>query len=153
MIDSYDRRLLKELQRDASLSLAELAERVGLSKNPCWRRVKRLEEEGYIRRRVAVLDPAKLNLGLTVFVAVRTRHHSQEWFGQFEKLVLSLPEVVGFYRMAGDTDYLLRVVVPDMAGFDAFYKRLIAGVELESVTSSFAMEEIKQSPELPLDYL
>ena len=153
MLDEFDKKILKCLQHDASLPLSELAEAVGLSKNPCWRRVKRLEEEGYIRARVALLDPAKLNLHLTVFVAIKTRDHSQAWFERFVALVRDQPEVIGFYRMAGDVDYLMRVMVPDMAAFDLFYKRLIAGIELESVTSTFAMEEIKQATQLPLDYL
>ena len=151
-LDRIDHALLAELQRDANRPLSELAERVNLSKNPCWRRVRQLDEAGYIRRRVALLDPQKLNLGLTVFVSVRTRQHSLKWLEQFRDVVESMPEIVELHRLSGDTDYLLRVVVPDMAAYDRVYRTLIGRIDLDTVSSSFVMEEIKQTTELPLEY-
>jgi Lrp/AsnC family transcriptional regulator len=151
-MDRYDEQILAALQEDASLPVAELAEKVGLTSTPCWRRVQKLEESGVIRKRVALLDPAKLNVGVTVFVSVRTSQHSVKWLKSFHGLVASIPEVTEFYRMAGDTDYLLRVVVPDIAAYDRVYKKLIQGAELADVSSSFAMEQIKYTTALPLDY-
>ncbi|ALD89642.1 Lrp/AsnC family transcriptional regulator [Cupriavidus gilardii] len=151
--DRYDRQILAELQQNADLPVAELAERVGLTSTPCWRRVQKLQEAGVIRKRVALLDPAKLNVGVTVFVSVRTNQHSAKWLKTFHGLVASIPEVTEFYRMAGDTDYLLRVVVPDIAAYDRVYKRLIQGAELADVSSSFAMEQIKYTTALPLEYV
>ncbi len=151
-LDRINRALLAELQRDVDRPLSELAERVNLSKNPCWRRVRQLEEAGYIRAKVALLDPQKLNLGLTVFVSVRTRQHSLKWFEQFRVAVESMPEIVELHRLSGDTDYLLRVVVPDMAAYDRVYRTLIGRIDLDTVSSSFVMEEVKQTTELPLDY-
>lgn len=151
-MDRYDRQILAELQQNADLPVAELAERVGLTATPCWRRVQKLQESGVIRKRVALLDPAKLNVGVTVFVSVRTNQHNAKWLKAFHSLVASIPEVTEFYRMAGDTDYLLRVVVPDIAAYDRVYKRLIQGAELADVSSSFAMEQIKYTTALPLDY-
>jgi Lrp/AsnC family transcriptional regulator len=152
-LDAIDRRILAALQRQADLSMGELAERVGLSTTPCWRRVKALEEAGVIRARVALLDPAAVGVGTTVFVAVRTANHSAEWLDRFAAAVRRFPEVVEFYRMSGEVDYMLKVVVPDIPAFDRFYKRLIASVDMTDVSSSFAMEEIKNTTELPLDYL
>jgi Lrp/AsnC family transcriptional regulator len=151
-MDKFDRAILNLLQDDASLPVAEIAERVGLTTTPCWRRIQRLESEGVIRKRVALLDPLKLNVGVTVFVSVRTGHHSTEWLKSFHKLVASIPEVTEFYRMAGQTDYLLKVVVPDISAYDRVYKRLISGTDLADVSSSFAMEEIKCTSRLPLEY-
>ena len=152
-MDKFDRAILEALQEDASVPLAELASRIGLTATPCWRRVQRLEAQGWIRKRVALLDPARLNLGVTVFVSIRTSHHDMEWLNAFHGLVASIPEVVDFYRMAGQADYLMRIVVPDIAAYDRVYKRLIHGAELSDVTSSFAMEKIKSTTKLPLDYL
>ena len=152
-MDKFDRALLEALQDDASLPMAELAQRVGLTATPCWRRVQRLEAQGLIRKRVALLDPALLNVGVTVFVTVRTSHHNQEWLQAFHAVVASIPEVMEFYRMAGQTDYLLKVVVPDIAAYDRVYKRLIQGADLSDVSSSFAMEQIKYTTRLPLDYV
>jgi len=152
-LDRIDRNILARLQRDADLPLAELAKAVGLSPSPCWRRVKLLEEAGYITRRVALLDAAKLNAGVTVFVFVRTSRHSKAWLEGFAEAVQSIPEVVEFYRMSGDIDYLLKLLVPDIAGYDRAYKRLIEAVELSDVTSAFAMEQIKFSTEVPLDFV
>jgi Lrp/AsnC family transcriptional regulator len=150
VIDSIDRALLSELQKDATLSVDELSERVHLSRNACWRRIKRLEEEGIIRARVALLDAAKLHLGLTVFIAVRTAHHEAGWLEKFSAAVRDVPEIVGVYRTTGDIDYLLQAVVPDVAGYDALYKRLIARIALSDVSSSFVMEKIKETTALPL---
>jgi Lrp/AsnC family transcriptional regulator, cysteine-sensing transcriptional activator len=149
-MDAIDRKILAVLQEDASLSVAEIGNRVGLSSTPCWKRIQRLEGEGVIQKRVAIIDQDKLGLGVTVFVSVETEDHSGEWLTGFAKLVGAMPEVLEFYRMAGDVDYMLRVVVPDIAGYDAFYKRLIAAVPLKNVTSRFAMEKIKSTTALPI---
>ncbi len=151
-MDDADLRILYWLQRDASLPLAELAEKTGLSPSPCWRRVQRLTNEGVIRARVALLDAGLINLGVDVFVSVRTSQHKKEWADAFTACVMAIPEVVGFYRMAGDVDYLLHIVVPDIAGYDRVYKRLIDRIELNDVSASFAMETIKSTTALPLDY-
>lgn len=151
-MDEIDRKILASLQEDASLSVADIAERVGLSTTPCWRRIQQLEESGVIRRRVALLDPTKLNVGVTVFVTVRTSHHDHKWLEKFARGVAAIPEVVEFYRMSGEVDYLLRIVVPDIAAYDSVYKRLIKTAELFDVSSSFAMEEIKYTTALPLHY-
>lgn len=135
------------------MPVAEIARRVGLSSTPCWRRIQKLEEEKVIRARVALLDSKKLNVGVTVFVFIRTNRHSLEWLERFARAVDELPEVVEFYRMSGDVDYLLRVVVPDIDAYDRFYKRLITKVELSDVSSSFAMEQIKCTTALPLSYV
>jgi Lrp/AsnC family transcriptional regulator len=149
-MDAIDRKILAVLQKDASLSVAEIGNRVGLSSTPCWKRIQRLEAEGVIQRRVALVDQDRLGLGVTVFVSVETGDHSEEWLKRFADVVSGLPEVMEFYRMAGDVDYMLRVVVPDIPGYDAFYKRLIATVPLKNVTSRFAMEKIKSTTELPI---
>ena len=149
-MDAIDRKILAVVQQDASLSVAEIGNRVGLSSTPCWKRLQRLEADGVILRRVALIDPDKLGLGITVFVSVETDDHSQEWLKRFAETVGAMPEVMEFYRMAGDVDYMLRVVVPDIAGYDAFYKRLIATVPLKNVTSRFAMERIKSTTALPI---
>ena len=151
-MDSIDKRILQLLQDDASLPMEELARRVHLSSTPCWRRVQKLKEAGVIRKEVALLDAGKLNVGVTVFVAVRTNQHTAEWLEKFARNVRDIPEVVEFYRMSGEMDYLLRVVVPDISGYDAVYKKLICTVELYDVTSSFAMEQIKYTTALPLEY-
>ena len=153
MVDRLDRKILQILQEDATIPVAEIGRRVGLSTTPCWRRIQKLEEEGVIRRRVALLDPVKINARVTVFVAIRTASHSNEWLRRFSEVVQEFPEVVEFYRMSGDVDYLLRVVVPDIAAYDAFYQKLIAKIEIRDVSSSFAMEQIKYTTQMPLDYL
>ncbi|MFN9927559.1 MAG: Lrp/AsnC family transcriptional regulator [Phenylobacterium sp.] len=149
-LDAIDRRLLRELQRDATTPIAELAQVVGLSQTPCWKRIKRLTDAGVITGRVALLDRDQLDLGLVTFVSVRTNRHDQEWLDAFAKAASSMPEVVEFYRLSGDTDYLLKVVVRDIAAYDAFYKRLIAAVPLSDVSSAFAMEQIKSTTALPI---
>jgi Lrp/AsnC family transcriptional regulator len=150
VLDSIDRRILRELQRDATVPIAELALRVGLSQTPCWKRIKRLTDAGVITRRVALLDREKLDLGLAVFVSVRTNRHDQEWLDAFAGAAASLPEVVEFYRLSGDTDYLLKVLVKDIAAYDAFYRKLIASVPLADVSSAFAMEQIKSTTAIPV---
>jgi Lrp/AsnC family transcriptional regulator len=149
-MDAIDRKILSVVQQDASLSVAEIGQRVGLSSTPCWKRLQRLEAEGVITRRVALIDPDKVGLGITVFVSIETGDHSQEWLKRFAEVASAMPEVMEFYRMAGDVDYMLRVVVQDMASYDTFYKRLIATVPLKNVTSRFAMERIKSTTALPI---
>ena len=144
-MDVIDRKILRELQADASISIAELSDRVGLSQTPCWKRVQKLEASGVILGRVALLAPEKLGLGLTVFVSIEAPDHSDVWLAKFAAAASAMPEVMEFYRMAGDVDYMLRVVVADMAAYDAFYKRLIGTIPLKNVTSRFAMERIKST--------
>ncbi len=149
-MDAVDRKILAVVQQDAALSVAEIGQRVGLSSTPCWKRLQRLEADGVILRRVALVDPDKIGLGITVFVSIETGDHSQDWLKKFAEVVGAMPEVMEFYRMAGDVDYMLRVVVPDIAGYDAFYKKLIGTVPLKNVTSRFSMERIKQTTALPI---
>ena len=149
-VDQIDARILLELQRDAGLSQRDLAERVGLSQNACWRRLRTLEEEGIIQGRTLRLNRNKLGLGLVVFVMIKTRHHSASWLQTFRTHVSSIPDIVDFFRIGGDYDYLLKIVTSDMASYDAVYQRLIQKVELESVTSYFAMEAIEEQRPLPL---
>ncbi len=152
-MDEIDRRILRELQRDASQPVAAIAEKAGISTTPCWRRIQNMEKSGVIARRVALLDREALNVGVTVFVNIRTNAHSAEGLEILAREVARIEEVVDFYRMSGTVDYMLRVVVPDIAGYDAVYKRLIQVPGLTDVSSSFAMEEIKSTNELPLGYL
>jgi Lrp/AsnC family transcriptional regulator len=149
-LDDLDRRILRELQVDATLSIADVASRVGLSQTPCWKRIQKLEELGVIERRVAILNPEALGLGLTVLVAIEAGAHSDEWLQRFTESVSGLPEVLDLCRMAGETDYELRVVVPDIQAYDAFYKRLIELAPLRNVTSRFVMERIKATTYLPI---
>lgn len=151
-MDRLDRKILECLQNDSSQSVADIAEHIGLSTTPCWRRIQKLEKTGVIRKRVALLDRHQLNLGVDVFVAIRTNQHNARWFEDFSAAVDNFPEVVEFYRMSGDIDYLMRVVVEDIAAFDNFYKRLIERVELSDVSSSFAMEQLKYTTALPLEH-
>lgn len=147
-----DLKILALLQEDCTKPVAEIGKAIGLSTTPCWRRIQKLEESGYIKSRVAVLDPAKVNAGVTVFVSIKTDTHSLAWLETFNKAVVDFPEVVEFYRMSGDVDYLLRVVVPDIEAYDVFYKKLIARVEIAKVSSAFAMERIKYTTALPLGF-
>ncbi len=149
-IDEIDRRLLAELQRDGGLSVERLAERVHLSRNACWRRVKRLEDDGVIAGRVALVDAEKVGLGLSVFIMVRTSNHDPEWLAKFRSAVTTLPEITGVYRMSGDLDYVLRARVADVKAYDRLYQRLIARVPLADVSASFVMEEIKDTTALPV---
>jgi len=152
-LDSFDRKILDCLQDNSDMPLSEVAARVGLSTTPCWRRIKRLQDDGVVRARVALLDRKAVNAGVTVFVAVRTAQYNAQWLTRFAKAVASFPEVMDCYRMSGEIDYLIRLALPDIEAYDAFYKRLIAKVELSDVTSMFAMEEIKSTTRLPLTYL
>jgi Lrp/AsnC family transcriptional regulator len=149
-LDAIDRKILMVLQEDASLSVAEIGDRVGLSSTPCWKRIQRLEADGVILRRVALVDQNKIGLGITVFVSVESSDHSEAWLKKFAEAVSAMPEVMEFYRMAGDVDYMLRVVAADMQSYDVFYKKLIATVPLKNVTSRFAMEKIKSVTALPV---
>src|SRR6202162_2747938 len=149
-MDAIDRKILSVLQEDAALSVAEIGSRVGLSSTPCWKRIQRLETDGVIQKRVALVDQDRIGLGISVFVSIETGDHSQDWLDRFAKTVTAMPEVMEFYRMAGDVDYMLRVVVPDIAGYDAFYKRLIAAVPLKNVTSRVAMDKIQSTKALPI---
>jgi Lrp/AsnC family transcriptional regulator len=152
-LDKIDRKILALLQKDATMPVAEIGRKVGLSTTPCWRRIQKMEELGIIKRRVAILDPVKVNTGVTVFVAVRTNEHNDVWMRKFSSVVEEFDEVVEFYRMSGEVDYLMRVAVPDIAAFDDFYQRLIAKINLTDVSSSFAMSQIKYTTALPLEYL
>ncbi len=152
MLDKMDRKILEILQKDCTIPVAEIGRMVGLSTTPCWRRIQKLEENGVIDRRVALLNPQQVNAGVTVFVAITTSQHTQEWLNRFHEVIQEFPEVVEFYRMSGQIDYLLRVVVPDIQSYDSFYKRLISRIELSDVSSTFAMEQIKFTTELPLGF-
>ncbi|HEV7286299.1 MULTISPECIES: Lrp/AsnC family transcriptional regulator [Kaistia] len=153
MIDRLDRKILQILQEDATIPVAEIGRRVGLSTTPCWRRIQKLEEDGVITKRVAVLDPKKVNAKVTVFVSITTSQHNEEWLKRFAEVIRDVPEVVEFYRMSGQVDYLLRVVVPDIEAYDLFYKRLISRIDIADVSSAFAMEQIKYATALPLNYI
>ena len=152
MLDDMDIKILRRLQEDCTRPVAEIGKEVGLSTTPCWRRIQKLEETGVVQRRVAVLDPAKVNAGVTVFVSIKTDQHSLEWLETFHAAVVDFPEVLEFYRMSGEVDYLLRVVVPDIGAYDAFYKKLIGRIKISKVSSAFAMERIKSTTALPLEY-
>ncbi|MBV8742819.1 MAG: Lrp/AsnC family transcriptional regulator [Sinobacteraceae bacterium] len=152
-MDKLDRKILELLQKNGNLTAAEVAERVGLSKAPCWRRIKRLEDEGIIKHTVALLDARAMNVGTTVFVTLKTGNHSEAWFEKFVRAVRDIPEVTEIHRMSGDVDYLMRIVVPNIDAYDVVYKRLIAAVEFQDVSASFALETIKYTTALPLNYL
>lgn len=150
VMDRLDRHILQVLQADATVSIQVVGDRVGLSHNACWRRIKRLEEAGIIRKRVALVDPKLTGHGVTVFVTVRTSHHTEEWLEKFASGVAALPEVMEFYRISGDVDYLLKVLVADIAEYDRFYKKLIRIAPLYDVSSNFAMEQVKYTTEVPV---
>ena len=152
-MDSIDKKILNALQSDCSGSIADIAVRAGVAQTPCWRRIKKLEEAGYIDKRVALLNPKALNLTMTAYVMVKTAYHDGSWLKRFSDGVQTIPEIVEIHRMAGDIDYLLKVVAGDMAEYDAIYKRLIKVAELSDVSASFSMECIKSSTELPLDQI
>ncbi|NVK24165.1 MAG: Lrp/AsnC family transcriptional regulator [Gammaproteobacteria bacterium] len=149
-MDNFDKHILSLLQKDASLSLAEISEKVGLSQTPCWRRIQQLEKSGVIRKKVALLDSEKLDVGLTVFVNLKTNQHNPDWLNSVKEFTQNAVEVTEFYRMSGDTDYLMKVLVHDMKAYDEFYQRLISQAGFSDVSSSFAMEQIKYSTEIPL---
>jgi Lrp/AsnC family transcriptional regulator len=150
-MDSVDRKILNLLQVDASLIVKQIAEQIALSVTPCWKRIQKLEKQGFIRARVALLDPQKVNADVTVFVAITTNQHTTEWIDRFSRAVSDMPEVMEIYRMSGEVDYLLKVVVSSIAAYDSFYKKLVDRIELSSVTSSFAMEQIKYTTALPIN--
>jgi Lrp/AsnC family transcriptional regulator len=152
MLDDMDVKILRILQEDCTRPVAEIGREVGLSTTPCWRRIQKLEAAGVIKKRVAILDPTSVNSGVTVFVSIKTDQHSIAWLDKFHSAVTDFPEVVEFYRMSGDVDYLLRVVVPDIGAYDAFYKKLISRIEIAKVSSAFAMEQIKYTTALPLSF-
>ncbi len=149
-MDEIDRKILTHLQQDSRIAVAELAEKVGVSRTVCWRRIKALEDAGIIRAQVALLNRNRLNLPVTVFVAIRTSRHDADWLQKFAETVEGFPEITELYRMSGEVDYLLKVVVPDVAAYDRFYQRLIRRIDLADVSSNFAMEEIKFTTALPL---
>lgn len=150
-IDTIDRRLLAELQRDATLTIDQLSDRLNLSRNACWRRTRMLEEKGVITGRVALVDPEKLGLGLSVFILLRTSHHDPDWLKRFRDAATSFPEITGVYRMSGDLDYVLRARVADVKAYDRLYQRLIEKVPLDDVSASFVMEEIKDTTVIPVE--
>src|SRR5579864_1327800 len=152
-MDRLDTKILDLLQHNGELTAAEIADRVGLSKAPCWRRIQKLQDAGIIRGTVALLDARALNVGTTVFVTLKTGNHSEAWFERFVKAVRDIPEVTEIHRMSGDVDYLMRIVVPDIDAYDVVYKRLIAAVEFQDVSASFALETIKYTTALPLSYV
>ena len=152
-MDAFDKKILKILQDDCTLSVSDIADQIGLSSTPCWRRIQALEKSGVIKGRVALADPEKLNVGLTVFVMIKTNQHNPDWLNEFSKVSKDFPEISEFYRMSGEVDYLLRVVVSDMKAYDAFYKKLISQASFADISSSFAMEEIKYTTALPVDYI
>ena len=153
MIDDIDLRILQALQKDASQSVSDIAKQAGVSTTPCWRRIQRLEEKGFIDKRVALLNRKRLNAGVTVFIAVRTSKHTLEWLEKFRRAVRDIPEIVELYRMSGEIDYLIKACVQDIASYDVVYKKLIAKIELSDVTSMFAMEELKSTTEIPLGFV
>lgn len=152
MLDDMDVKILAILQEDCTRPVAEIGKEVGLSTTPCWRRIQKLEQEGIIEHRVALLNPKKVDAGVTVFVAITTSAHNMEWLETFHAVLRDFPEVVEAYRMSGQVDYLLRVCVPDIESYDRFYKQLIQRIALNDVSSSFAMEQIKYTTALPLDF-
>jgi Lrp/AsnC family transcriptional regulator len=149
-LDGIDLRILAILQENAERSISEIAEAIHLSQNACWRRIRQLEEQGYILKRVALLDAVKLGAGMTVFVMVRAGEHSQEWLERFAEAVRKIPEIVEFYRMTGEVDYLIKIRVADIAGYDRVYKQLIRSAPLTDVSGAFAMEELKHTTAIPL---
>ena len=149
-MDNIDLQILKTLQEDCSQPVAEIAKKVGLSASPCWKRINRLQNEGIIKSQISILDAQRLGFKLTVFVNVKTGEHSTSWLEEFSRIVTSMPEVMELHRLAGEVDYMLKVVVPDMEAFDAFYKRLIGTAGLGEVTSHFTMEKIKETTALPI---
>lgn len=151
-MDAIDRTIISLLQDNSETPVHEIAAQVNLSVTPCWRRIQKLKDSGVFRKQVALCDPVKLNCGVTVFISIRTSQHSQAWFEKFSQHVIDIPEVVEFYRMSGDVDYLIRVVVPDIASYDLVYKRLIKITDIYDVSSSFAMEQLKYTTALPVDY-
>jgi Lrp/AsnC family transcriptional regulator len=152
-MDSFDKHILSILQKDCTQSTSDVAEQVGLSTTPCWRRIQAMEKSGIITKRVALADPEKLNVGLSIFVMIKTNQHNPKWLDAFAKIAMAFPEIVEAYRMSGEVDYLLRVVVPDMKAYDRFYQQLITQADFSDISSSFSMQEIKYTTALPVDYI
>lgn len=152
-MDAIDRKILDILQADATVPVAAIADRVGLSAAPCWRRIKRMEDEGVIKRRVALIDRRKANVPMTLFVSVRTTRHAGQWLEDFRRVISDIPEIVEAWRLTGEVDYLLRIVVPDVDTYDIVYKRLINRLEFADISSAIAMEELKYTTAIPTDYL
>ena len=153
MLDKMDLKILQLLQTDSTMPVAEIGRQIGLSTTPCWRRIQKLEEQGILKERVALLDAEKVNAGVTVFVSITTSRHSKDWLDKFQKVISEFPEVVELYRMSGKVDYLMRVVVSDIAAYDDFYKRLISQIDITDVSSTFAMEQMKFTTALPLKFV
>lgn len=152
-MDQIDRKILSVLQQDAALTVSEIGKIVGVSSTPCWRRIQKMQENGVILRNVALLDPQKVNAGVTVFISIRTSSHTVEWLRRFSEVVFDLPEVLELYRMSGDVDYLLKVMIPDISSYDEFYRKLSKRIDLHGAVPKFAMEQIKLTTELPLEYI
>jgi Lrp/AsnC family transcriptional regulator len=152
-MDKFDKAILKALQSNASLPVAQIADQVSLSKTACWHRIQKLESSGVIKERVALLDQKKVNLGLTAYMVIRTNRHDEEWLDLFARVVTDIPEILEIHRLSGDMDYLLKAVVTDMEGYDRMYKKLISSISLFDVSSSFVMETVKSTTVLPLDYV
>ena len=152
-MDSFDKQILSILQKDCTQSTSAIAEQVGLSTTPCWRRIQAMEKSGLIKGRVVLAEADKLNVGLTILVMIKTNQHNPKWLAPFAEIAMDFPEIVEFYRMSGAVDYLLKVVVPDMKAYDNFYKKLITKTDFSDISSSFAMEEIKYTTALPVDYI
>ena len=152
-MDKKDRAILGALQKDAAMTVSDIADQIGLSKSACWRRIQALEDDGVISARVTLLNQEKLGLHLTVYARIRTHQHTQEWFNRFYAMVTTMPNVMEVHRLSGDVDYLIRAVVPDMRSYDEMYKEMISKCDLYDVSSSFSMETIKYTTALPLDYL
>jgi Lrp/AsnC family transcriptional regulator len=152
-LDTIDRKILDILQADATVPVATIAEKVGLSAAPCWRRIKRMEDDGVIRRRVALIDRRKANVPMTLFVSVRTTRHAVQWLEDFRRVISDISEIVEAWRLTGEVDYLLRIVVPDVDAYDEVYKRLINRLEFADISSAIAMEEMKYTTAIPTDYL
>ena len=148
--DSLDRAILNELQHDCSRSVQDIGDAVGLSQSPCWKRIRRLEDSGVLQKRVALIDPASVGLGVTVFVTIRTNQHNEAWLGRFAAAIADIPEVIEIYRMSGDVDYLMKILASDIEDYDRIYKKLIRSVEMFDVSSSFAMEQLKYTTAVPL---
>lgn len=149
-LDSIDRKILRMLQRDSTVPLAKLAELVGMSQTPCWKRVKKLEKAGVIQSRVALVDRALVGLGVTVFASIKTREHDEDWLTSFAATITNIPEVTEFYRMSGEIDYLIKIICEDIDDYDRIYRKIIRDTKLSDVSSSFAMEQIKYTTEIPL---
>ena len=147
--DYIDRKILEILQIDTSLSMDEISEKVNLSRNACWRRIRKMENDGFIKGRVALIDPGSINLGLSVFVMIRINSHDTDWDEKFENVVLNFPEIIGAHRMAGDLDYILRVRAKDVKDYDRFYQSLIGKISISDISASFVMDDIKDTTALP----